>query len=282
MTGTAPAPPWGAYAPSGVSALVIWLSRSTPLGRGAPRKLLYKAFKSLSPGPVDTTLFGARVRLHPSNNVSERKALMRPDRMDPREHAIVGGRMTDAGAVLVDVGANAGLYSLDAALHGGPGARIVSIDPNPELLARLAFNLETARADGKVRQDVVLSPIAVAISDRDGMGVLLGGVDEGSRSLEASSAGGRGSAAEVPLRPLVALVAELGLTRVDVMKIDVEGHEDKVLPPYLAGAARTMWPRLIVIEHLARSRWAVDCIADACARGYRVELTTPNNTVLGL
>lgn len=260
--------------------MLVWLSRATPLGRGATRKLLYKAFKSLSPGPVDTTLFGARVRLHPAYNVSERKALMRPDRMDPREHALVGARMAASGAILVDVGANAGLYSLDAALHGGPGARIVSIDPNPELLGRLVFNLETARADGQVRPDVVLSTIAVAISDRDGLGVLLGGLDEGSRSLEASSVVSRATAAEVPLRPLVALVAELGLARVDVMKIDVEGHEDKVLPPYLAAAQPAMWPRLIVIEHLARRRWAVDCIADACAKGYRIVLTTPNNTVL--
>lgn len=283
MTEAAPSSPaWGAYAPSGLSALLVWLSRSTPLGRGATRKLIYKAFSSLSPGPVDTTLFGARVRLHPAHNVSERKALMRPDRMDPREHALVGERMSAAGAVLLDVGANAGLYSLDAALHGGPGARIVSIDPNPELLGRLAFNLETARADGRVRGDVALTPVAVAISDREGTGLLLGGQDEGSRSIEPASAGGRGIAAEVRLRPLAALASELGLTRVDVMKIDVEGHEDKVLPPYLATAEQAMWPRLIVIEHLARSRWSVDCIEDAAAKGYRIILTTPNNTVLAL
>ena len=281
MTGQVPAPPaWGAFAPSGVSAIIVWLSRSTPLGRGAPRKLLYNVFKALSPGPVDTSLFGARVRLHPANNVSERKALMRPDRMDPREHALVTERISADGAVFLDVGANAGLYSLDAALHGGRGARIVSIDPNPELLDRLAFNIATARADGLIRTDVTLSPVAVAISDREGMGMLIGGRDEGSRTLEAGSMDGPATAAEVPLRPLVGLVGEIGLARIDVMKIDVEGHEDKVLPPFLAAAPRPLWPRLVVIEHLARSRWAVDCIGDACAKGYRVVLTTPNNTVL--
>lgn len=255
--------------------MLLWLSRSTPLGRGAPRKLLYKAFKAINPGPVDTELFGARVRLHPAHNVSERKALMRPDRMDPAEHALLGERMARDGAVFVDVGANAGLYSLDAALHGGRAARILSIDPNPELLARLAFNIATARTDGRVRADVKLTAVPVAISDREGMGVLIGGSDEGSRSLE-----GEGEGKAVPLRPLAALVAEHGLTRVDVMKIDVEGHEDKVLPPFLAAAPASLWPRLIVIEHLARKTWAIDCVADAEAKGYRVRFATPNNTVL--
>lgn len=277
MTGHLTPPPWGAFALGGLPDLLVWLSRTTPLGRGAPRRLLFKAFHSLHPGPVDTVLFGARVRLHPAFNVAERKALMRPDRMDPREHAVVGVQMAAAGAVLIDVGANAGLYSLDAALHGGQGARIVSIDPNPELLDRLAFNLETARADGKVRPDVAVTAIAVAISDRDGTGVLAGNDDEGGRSLE-----GTGDGTTVPLRPLAALVAELGLERVDLMKIDVEGHEDKVLPPYLATVSQALWPRAIIIEHLARDSWAVDCIEDARSRGYVIRFTTPNNTVLEL
>jgi FkbM family methyltransferase len=267
--------PWGAYRPGGLAAALVWLSRTTILGRGAVRKLLYAGFRALHPGPVDVSLFGARVRLHPTHNVSERKALMRPDRMDPREHALLAERMSAAGAVFVDVGANAGLYSLDAALRAGAGARILSIDPNPDLLSRLAFNLATARADARVRPDVALIPFAVAISDRDGVGVLAGGSDEGSRSLERT-----GQGTEVRLRPLAALVAEAGVTRIDVMKIDVEGHEDKVLPPFLAAAPRALWPRLVVIEHLARAQWSVDCIADAQQRGYRVLLRTSNNTVL--
>lgn len=273
--GAAATRPWGAYRPGAAGAALLWLSRSTPLGRGAPRKLIYAVFKALNPGPVDTDLFGARVRLHPVHNVSERKALMRPDRMDPAEHALLAERMARDGAVFVDVGANAGLYSLDAALRGGNGTRILSIDPNPELLARLVFNLATARADGRIRAGVTVTTVPVSISDCEGTGVLAGGTDEGSRSL-----GGKGDGKAVPLRPLAALVAEHDLDRVTVMKIDVEGHEDKVLPPYLASTPPALWPGVIIIEHLARSRWGVDCIADAEAKGYGIRFTTPNNTVL--
>ncbi len=270
-----PGPPWGAHRPGAVGAALLWASRRTLLGRGATRKLLYRAFRAVHGGPVDTVVFGSRVRLHPAHNVSERKALMRPDRMDPREHRLVAEAMRATGAVFLDVGANAGLYSLGAALHAGPGARIVAIDPNPELLERLAFNIETARSDGLVAAGVAVARLAVAISDRDGTGVLAGGRDEGSRSLERS-----GDGVAVALRPLAAIAAEQGLSRVDVMKIDVEGHEDKVLPPYLASAPPSLWPRLVVIEHLARASWRIDCIEDALSRGYRVVLTSPNNTVL--
>lgn len=269
------APSWGNYRPGAAGSFLIWLSRSTPLGRGQPRKLLYRALSAINPGPVDVELFGARVRLHPAHNVSERKALMRPDRMDPSEHALVTERMGPPGSVFVDVGANAGLYSLDAALKGGAGARILAIDPNRELLKRLEFNVATARAEGRIRPDVSLIAVAVAISDREGVGLLAGGRDEGSRSLERT-----GSGTEVPLLPLAKLVAEHKLERVDVMKIDVEGHEDKVLPPYLRDTSSALWPRLIVIEHLARAKWATDCIADAESKGYDVRLETTNNTVL--
>ncbi|MEQ1711910.1 MAG: FkbM family methyltransferase, partial [Hyphomicrobium sp.] len=162
-----------------------------------------------------------------------------------------------------------------AALHGGENARILSIDPNPELLARLAYNLGLARSDGLVGADVTVTDVAVAISDRDGTGVLASNSDEGGRSLEGTGAG-----LIVPLRPLAGLVAEQGFTRIDVMKIDVEGHEDKVLPPFLAAVSSSLWPRTIIIEHLARDHWAVDCIADAQSRGYVIGCTTPNNTVL--
>jgi len=267
---------WGEHQPGALARTLVWLSRTTLLGRGPARKLLYRLFRTVHSGPVDVEVFGARVRLYPANNVSERKALMRPDRMDAREHAVIRAAMGAPGAVFLDVGANAGLYSLAAALAAGPGARIVAIDPNSELLDRLAFNIAQARRDRRIRDDAMVDRVPVAISAADGTGILAGGADEGSRSLER-----KGEGREVPLKALAGLVAASRLVRIDAMKIDVEGHEDKVLPPFLATAPQSLWPRLVVIEHLARDRWRPDVISDAEARGYKVLFTTPNNTALG-
>jgi hypothetical protein len=41
-----------------------------------------------------------------------------------------------------------------------------------------------------------------------------------------------------------------------------------------------LWPRAVVIEHLSRSEWQDDCIADMRARGYAETGRTRSNTML--
>lgn len=270
-------PPWGALRPAAAARAVLWTSRHTPLGRGAMRKALFSAFSKMHPGPVDCMLWGAPARLHPTRNVSERKALMRPDQMDAGEHALVRDVMAKPGAVFVDVGGNAGLYSLNAALSAAPGARIVMIEPDPSLIARLGVNLALARAAGLVEASVTVERFALAVGDREGSGFLSGPGDEGSRSVgNAASDGGR----VVRLATLQSVLQQAGVDRVDLMKIDVEGYEDRVLPPFLAHSERRLWPRQLIIEHLQRARWRPDCLADCETRGYRLIFTTRNNSVL--
>lgn len=269
------APLWGTYRPSAAARLLIAAARHTPLGRGVLRPLIYKSFVRRHAHPVDCELWGVPVRLHAARNPCERKALLRPDRMDPLEHALLRTYMRNPGAVFVDVGANAGLYSLDAALNAGPGASIVTIEPNPELLARFAFNIAAARAAGKVRADVSVHPVNLAVSDRDGEGLLSTQGSEGKRCLIEGDGGSR-----VDLRRLSTILGDLGLSRIDVLKVDVEGHEDRVLPPYLETCAPSGWPQVIIIEHLSRAGWAVDCIGLAMAKGYRASFITRNNTAL--
>lgn len=288
--------PWGTYAPNGLSRVVLALSRHTLLGRGFARKRMFSAFEALHGSPVDVILWQTPVRLHPSNNVSERKALMRPDRVDAAEHAVLQWAMARPGAVFVDIGGNAGIYSLSAALHAGEAARILMIEPDPSLIARFAFNLAAAQERGLVKPTVRVETFALAISDGAGTGVLSSDSEEGSRSLmstrvdpgssglssDRSGRGGTGSdpGVSVALVTLDQLTKGTGLDRIDVMKIDVEGHEDRVLPPFFDTAPSRLWPGLIIIEHLQRSSWKRDCIAMALEQGYRVTLTTRNNTVL--
>ena len=90
-------PPWGTLRPGLAARALVALSRNTPLGRGAFRKAMFRAFARLHPGPADVMLWGTRVRLHPGNNVSERKMLMRPDQTDAREHAALVDAMRAPG-----------------------------------------------------------------------------------------------------------------------------------------------------------------------------------------
>jgi hypothetical protein len=55
-----------------------------------------------------------------------------------------------------------------------------------------------------------------------------------------------------------------------------------VLVPFFRDAARTSWPRRVVLEHLGRDAWREDCIADMTARGYVTIAKTRSNTLLSL
>jgi hypothetical protein len=68
--------------------------------------------------------------------------------------------------------------------------------------------------------------------------------------------------------------------RVDSLKIDVEGYEDRVLIGFFAHAPQALWPRAVVIEHLSRNEWLSDCLADMLARGYVAAGKTRSNTLL--
>jgi FkbM family methyltransferase len=268
---------WGAFTPGATASAVLWLSRYTLLGRGFSRKAMAALFRALHSGPVDVPLWGTDVRLHPDNNVVERKALLRPDYFDAAERDVLRQVMNGTKPVFVDVGGNAGLYSLDASLHASDDATILMIEPDAVLVSRFIFNVTEGRRLGHIKPSLSVKTIVVAISDRDGSGVLSSAGDEGSRSLVVgtSLAGLR-----VPLRTLHAVITDAQIDHIDIMKIDVEGHEDKVLSPFLQSAPQKLWPKMIIIEHLQRQMWAPDCIADATARGYRIAKTTRNNTFL--
>jgi len=268
------APAWGTYRPGLPLRALIEVSRHSVLGRGPLRKGLARLFFRLHAGPVDARLWGQRIRLYPDHNVCERKALLRPDRMDRQEYAFLLRWLRQPGPVFVDIGANAGLYSLYAALNATAGARILAIDPEAGLLARFAFNLRLAREAGATEASIEVATACVAVGDHDGEALLSTGEDEGSRSL----LGGAGR--PVRLRRLAGLLAENGIDKVTIMKIDVEGYEDRVLPPYLAEVDPDRWPRAIIIEHVYRRGWRLDCVRLCQSRGYRIVATSNNNTIL--
>ena len=153
------------------------------MGHSTGRKLLTKLLARVHGPAVDDHLWSVPVRLHPFNNVCERKALMRPDVMDPTEHRLLEDTMSRRPRVFVDVGANVGFYSLHAAIVSPPGATILAIEPNPTLLARFRFNLEMAKRCGRISPDVSLNIANVAVGDREGQEVLVASGGEGTGSL---------------------------------------------------------------------------------------------------
>jgi len=150
-----------------------------------------------------------------------RRALLHP----PRVHPVLLGFL-QPGAVAIDVGANLGEWTLPLARAVGAAGRVIAAEPTP----RSAAALEATLAANVLRQAKV---IRAAIGDHDGTAefavplVTSARSDTGTARIGPACAGYE--ALRVPLRSLDSLAAEHGLDRVDLIKIDVEGHEWQVL-----------------------------------------------------
>lgn len=263
-------PPFGTFAPNAAQALVIRLAHGSGLKRGAFRPMLTRALNLLRAGPVDVGYQGANFRLYHQVSATERGAVFNPD-YNREELDFLRSRLP-AGGVAVDVGANVGTFALPLARHVGPDGLVIAIEPHPVTHARLRFNRD-ASGLSQVRL------VAAAAGDSDGEVMIeTDGDNLGASHIVVGTAGA--DAFKVPSMRLQAILDQAGATRVDVLKIDVEGFEDRVLISFFRDAPVTLWPRAVVIEHLSRDEWRQDCLADMISRGYREVGRTRSNTLL--
>ena len=264
------APAFGAFAPTRAQAAVIALAHRSRLKRGAFRPMLSRLVNLLRAGPVDVRYQGASFRFYHQTSATERGALFNPD-YNLEELDFLRAH-TPAGGVFVDVGANVGTYAMALARHVGESGKVIAIEPHPVTHARLAFN----RAASGFTQLVL---VAAAAGPADGE--LL--IETDGDNLGAShivSGKTSGNAIRVPSLRLRRILGDAGIDRVDALKIDVEGFEDRVLTGFFNEAPPSLWPRAVVIEHLSRAEWQDDCIADMLARGYAETGRTRSNTLL--
>src|ERR1700677_4282599 len=105
------AAPFGQYAPRGLCALALRATRACStgwLGKRTAFLLRGLALRLLGTRPLDVVSLGARLK---------------------------------GDFVFLDVGASVGGYALFAAGFGGPRARILAVEPLPEVFERLVYNI---------------------------------------------------------------------------------------------------------------------------------------------
>ena len=132
------------------------------------------------------------------------------------------------GDVFVDVGANKGDFSVLAARLVGPRGRVIAVEPE----AANADWIERSVARNKYRNVEVAR---VALAESAGEATLYLGEKSGWHSLISADGVVTTGEVVVPTQTLDELLAERGVARVDAIKIDVEGAEERVF----AGASRT-------------------------------------------
>ena len=125
------------------------------------------------------------------------------------------------GMTFLDVGANLGYYTALAARAVGPNGRVLAVEPDPDSFGYLEQTI-AANAVGNVEA------FPVAASDAPATLPLYISTDNrGDNRLYAS--GEDRPQVEVTARPLDALLRENKIDTVDLIKIDVQGYEPKVI-----------------------------------------------------
>ena len=213
--------------------------------------------------PTRITSMGCDFIVHPRDNFTEFR--MWENGLPPEHEATLhlADLLADSGAVIVDVGANAGAFSLPIITRAGTGARAAVFEPNPVMRARLQANLDLNDL-GHVRV------FDCAISDAAGRARLHfpgnGNLGQGRIGQGYDGPNAR-EGVEVALRPLADCLAEAGFDRVDLLKVDVEGLEDRVIAPLLQ-AEDAPRPRLIYVEVEHQGTWSYPLLDILADRGY--------------
>lgn len=138
-----------------------------------------------------------------------------------------------AGRVLADVGANIGVTSLTIGAAAPYHAELLCFEPDARSIPLLRDNL----AANDFPQARILD---YALAERDGVARLRCGTRNAATSALAEAHSRIQSAGavfkEVPVRRLDSVLLELGIERLDFLKIDVEGGET----PVILGASETI------------------------------------------
>jgi FkbM family methyltransferase len=147
---------------------------------------------------------------------------------EPHETRLVK-RHLRPGMTFVDVGANVGYYTALAARQvAGRGGRVIAFEPSP-----YAFDkLNSMALNNKLEH---VTAVHAGLSDEAGQRRLYLGVGFNNHS-PTMVAHENATVTEIVVVSLDDEMERLGIERIDLIKIDVEGHEPKVL----AGAKRLL------------------------------------------
>jgi len=227
----------------------------------------------LPPTPVHA--LGCDFVVHPKDNFTE---FVMWERGLPPEHVAttyIADQLAGSAPVIVDVGANAGAFSLPIHKAGGAGTTSILFEPNPVMQARLRKNVALNGFDDDIRI------FECAVGDAAGTSVLhfprSGNLGQGRVNV-AYGHKKASEGVEVQIRTLTDCLEEAGTRRVDFLKVDVEGLEDRVIVPLLKGDKR-LWPAMIYFEVAHDGVWGLPLLQELETAGYAQEHAFENNAL---
>jgi FkbM family methyltransferase len=143
---------------------------------------------------------------------------------------------------VLDIGAHHGLYTVLASKRVGPSGKVIAFEPSPRERKQLVRNVRI-----NFCSNVHIEPHALGKEPaRNNLYVVEGGED-GCNSLRPPAVQSEIRAVPVEVVTLDAIASKLGLTKVDFVKLDVEGAELDVLKGAL-GLLQTIPRPVLLVE----------------------------------
>lgn len=263
--------PWGTWKPRGLAAFCLKSIDVLPTS-GVFRKLAFLLRKPVKNGTqalYDREIWGLKMRLAARGNLTEQRWLTMPNFHDAPEREALAAAL-HPGAVFLDVGANAGFYTFWALSQRHAGLRVIAVEPTEVMLERVRHNL----AANNLTSAVTLC--ACAVTPTPGEVV----IEEHAGNIGETSIRTEGTGRRVPGRTLLEILQTAAVSRVDAMKIDIEGFEVPVLEAFYQSAPRSLWPRWVIGEIVGQGGEPLKRLL--IGQGYRLERCTKMNGILVL
>ena len=227
---------FGTFAPTFLQSILIFIAQKSFFKRGQLRRLIAYLTYSIRKKPLDIYFRNCAFRLHYDrrNHIQDGLLVNPKYNHDDIEFLLKG---SNEYSNFVDIGSNIGLYCQPLALSS-PKGQIIAIDANPIMIKQLDFNVKASKLKN-------LKTIFSAVSNKIGSGALsIRNDDDAIVAINEEINEG------IPITTLQNILSENKIGKIYGLKIDVEGHEDLALAPFLLAAEKKELPSKIVIEHV--------------------------------
>ena len=254
---------FGSFKPNLCQRILIFIANKTFFKRGFFRIKFTQLIMSLTKGPLDIHFRNCAFRIYGENNLIEYGILLNPKYNQTDIDFLLEESKSNSN--FVDLGCNIGLYSLPLA-SSAPNGTVISIDANPLMQSRLSFN---ANSSGIKNIQIICS----AVSDKTGEGSLL--IRKNDTAIVSVNEDIKGS---IKIDKLENIIREQGLKSIYGLKIDIEGHEDKALVPFLLNVDEDLLPKRIVIEKKTKNSDYPGCAIAFKKLNYTLVSRSRNNS----
>jgi FkbM family methyltransferase len=206
----------------------------------------------------------------PSESVTQRELAFAPQLYDRAELQFLRSHLP-VGGTFVDVGAHIGAYAFVGAKAVGPTGKVLAIE---------AFEPTFRRLQDCLKRNALTNTqaLCVGVSDREEsvpMSVHEG--NTGGNSLAPSSQG-----PTIRCVPLLTLVEQASLQRIDVLKLDIEGWDRRVVTRFFKDAPAHLRPKHAIVEVNPSKDADGDPTEVFLSYGYTIRQRTGLNRMLSL